>query len=177
LRSVAAASGCRGIEAEICLVEATALHAMHADEAARERVHRALAVTTPDQFVRLFADEGRPISTLLRQVDGELRRGEYQEVPYREFVPRLLTMLIRSQGASPAAPTPSGAAVPPVEPLTEREREIIRLIARGCSNQEVARELFLGVSTVKWHLLNIYGKLQVQSRTQAVAHARELGLV
>jgi DNA-binding CsgD family transcriptional regulator len=64
-----------------------------------------------------------------------------------------------------------------VEPLTEREQEILHLLAVGYSNQAVAQELFMGVSTVKWHLINIYGKLQVKNRTQAVARAREVGLV
>lgn len=177
LRDVAAASGCRGLEAEICLALALALHALHDDAAAREQVHGALAVTLPDQCIRLFVDAGRPIAALLRQVDGELRRQEFAAVPYREYVPRLLALLSKSQGAAPAMPAPTPAAAPLVEPLTEREEEIIKLIASGQSNQDVARELFLGVSTVKWHLLNIYGKLQVQSRTQAVARARQLGLV
>jgi LuxR family maltose regulon positive regulatory protein len=64
-----------------------------------------------------------------------------------------------------------------VEPLTAREREIMQLIATGCSNQDVATQLIMGVSTVKWHLINIYGKLQVRNRTQAVARARTLGLL
>ncbi len=176
LWGVASASGCRGLEAEICLAQALALHAVHDGEAARERVHRALAVTIPDQFKRLFADEGPPIVALLRQINDELRREEHAGAPYRGYVPRLLALLTQSQGASPAllAPTPAPQLV---EPLTEREEEIIKLIAIGCSNQDVARELFLGVSTVKWHLLNIYAKLQVQSRTQAVAQARQLGLL
>ncbi|HWI65698.1 MAG TPA: LuxR C-terminal-related transcriptional regulator, partial [Symbiobacteriaceae bacterium] len=73
-----------------------------------------------------------------------------------------------------AARTP--ASVLP-EPLTEREQEILQLLAAGCSNQAIAERLFMGVSTVKWHLINIYGKLQVGSRTQAVARARAVGLL
>ena len=65
---------------------------------------------------------------------------------------------------------------PLVEPLTERELELLRLVAAGRSNQEIAQELFLAIGTVKKHLNNIFGKLGVSSRTQAVAHARELNL-
>jgi LuxR family maltose regulon positive regulatory protein len=64
-----------------------------------------------------------------------------------------------------------------IEPLTERELELLRLVAGGRSNQEIAQALFLAVGTVKKHLNNIFGKLGVNSRTQAVARARELDLL
>jgi LuxR family maltose regulon positive regulatory protein len=64
-----------------------------------------------------------------------------------------------------------------VEPLSAREREVLHLIADGCTNQEIAQQLVLALGTVKRHISNIYGKLTVQSRTQAVARARELGLL
>ena len=63
-----------------------------------------------------------------------------------------------------------------MEPLSERELEILRLIAAGHSNQKIADALVIAVSTVKKHINNIYGKLEVQSRTQALARARELNL-
>ena len=64
-----------------------------------------------------------------------------------------------------------------VEPLSEREREVLRLVAAGLSNQEIAARLIVGVSTVKKHINNIFGKLAVRSRTQALARARELNLL
>ena len=64
-----------------------------------------------------------------------------------------------------------------VEPLSEREVEVLQLLADGLSNQEVAQRLFITVRTVKWHNSNIYGKLGVRSRTQAVAKARLLGVL
>jgi LuxR family maltose regulon positive regulatory protein len=64
-----------------------------------------------------------------------------------------------------------------IEPLTDREREILRLIAEGKSNGEISRRLYLALSTVKGHNLRIFAKLQVQSRTEAVARARELDLL
>ena len=66
---------------------------------------------------------------------------------------------------------------PIVEPLTERERQILQLIAEGLTNKEIAHNLVLSVGTVKVHAHNIYGKLQVNRRTEAVARARELGLL
>ena len=64
-----------------------------------------------------------------------------------------------------------------VEPLSQRELEILQLIAQGLSNREIGERLFLALDTVKGHNRRIYGKLQVQSRTEAVARARELGLL
>jgi LuxR family maltose regulon positive regulatory protein len=66
---------------------------------------------------------------------------------------------------------------PLVEPLTERELEVLRLIAQGLSNREISERLFLAISTIKGHTRIIFDKLQVQRRTEAVARARELGLL
>jgi LuxR family transcriptional regulator, maltose regulon positive regulatory protein len=85
----------------------------------------------------------------------------------------------RAAELAPAAPTPRrpGSAQPLIEPLSERELEVLRLIAAGLSNQAIGRQLHIAEGTVKRHVNNIYGKLQVGSRTQAVAVARELGLL
>jgi LuxR family maltose regulon positive regulatory protein len=64
-----------------------------------------------------------------------------------------------------------------IEPLSDRELELLHLIAAGMSNSQIAEQLVVTVGTVKWHLNNIYGKLDVRSRTQAAARARELGLL
>jgi LuxR family maltose regulon positive regulatory protein len=79
--------------------------------------------------------------------------------------------------AEEKSPRSPGAASPLIEPLTERELELLRLVAAGYTNQEMAQELFLAIGTVKKHLNNIFGKLAVGSRTQAVARARELDLL
>jgi LuxR family maltose regulon positive regulatory protein len=80
-----------------------------------------------------------------------------------------------------APPTSDRAAerrpAPQADPLTERELEVLHLVARGLSNREIAQELVLAVTTVKKHASNIYGKLGVHSRIQAVARAQELGLL
>ncbi len=65
----------------------------------------------------------------------------------------------------------------PMIPLSEREREVLRLLANGMSNRDIAEALVITVGTVKWYFNSIYGKLNVRSRTQAVAQAREAGLL
>lgn len=179
LREIAAATGCRGLEAEALVALALALSGQGDTPAARTCVQAALVLTAPAGFVRLYADGGRPILALLGQIGGELWRGRHTDAAYRSYVERLLASLAADIPAVAEAPALGGApaALALAEPLTERERQILQRITVGASNQDVARELFMGVSTVKWHLLNIYGKLQARNRTEAVAHARALGLV
>lgn len=89
-----------------------------------------------------------------------------------DYVQRLLAAFVaKGQPPLPARPQPL------VEPLSERELEVLRLVAAGLSNREIAEELVVAVSTVKSHANHIFGKLGVKSRTQAVAQAKELGLL
>lgn len=80
------------------------------------------------------------------------------------------------RGDRPGAP-PATAAQPLLEPLSERELEVLRLIAQGLSNRDIGQRLFLALNTVKGHNRRIFGKLQAQNRTEAVARARQLGLI
>ena len=87
-------------------------------------------------------------------------------------------MARRSAGEKPAAATPSATQQPSlVEPLSKRELEVLGLVVQGLSNREIAEELVVAVSTVKTHIRNIYGKLAVSSRTQALVRARSLRLI
>jgi LuxR family maltose regulon positive regulatory protein len=95
------------------------------------------------------------------------------------YVGRLLAAFSAEQGGggdkSPLDPVPPSQHLG--EPLSQRELEVLRLIARGLSNREISDRLFLALDTVKGHNQKIFGKLQVQRRTEAVARARELGLL
>ena len=133
---------------------------------ALERLSRAVELAAPGDYYRAFLDEDEAVLDLLHDV--------------RRTAPAFVDQLIEFAGlAEPDDDaTQKFAAVQPlVEPISEREMEVLLLVASGLSNREVAHELVIALGTVKRHLNNIYGKLGVHSRTSAVARARELGLL
>jgi LuxR family maltose regulon positive regulatory protein len=126
-------------------------------------LERALTLAEPEGYVRLFIGEGPPMARLLAEAAD---RGVMAD-----YAGRLLSVFDgESQIASPDSQ-------PLIEPLSDRELEVLHLIAQGLSNREIAERLYLALSTVKGHNRVIYGKLGVQRRTEAVARARELGLL
>jgi LuxR family maltose regulon positive regulatory protein len=151
------------------VVKALAQDSSGASAEATKSLDHALSLAEPAGYVRIFVDEGAPLVTLLRRITGE--------GTHRNYALRLLdAMPIQVQ--SQAKPAPEGVKRPGViGPLSERELEVLRLIAAGRSNKEIASELFLAVGTIKKHTNNIFGKLGVESRTQAVARARELSIL
>jgi LuxR family maltose regulon positive regulatory protein len=140
-------------------------HSLGGDDAqALSVLDEALALAAPGGHIRLFVDEGPPMARLVSAVaerDGE-----------SEHVARLLAAFADEGVMSTSRPQKSL-----VEPLSERELEILRLISRGLSNQQIGERLFIALSTVKGHNRNIFGKLHVQRRTEAIARARELDLL
>jgi LuxR family transcriptional regulator, maltose regulon positive regulatory protein len=161
---------------KILVLHALALHA-HGDAAgALTTLKRALSLAAPESYVRVFVDEGPAMAELL----GEAQR--------HSIVPDYAAKLLAAFGVGLAARDLRLAEVQPtlrlkplastlVEPLTDRELEILRLIAEGHSNQAIADTLVIAVSTVKRHINNLFGKLTVQSRTQALLRARALQLL
>ena len=103
-----------------------------------------------------------------------------QRAPARDIHPGYLAALVRACGQAGSAPPPgrATAALPGMtEPLTDREVEVLRLLAAGKSNQRIAHELFVALDTVKKHVTHVLGKLGAANRTEAVARARQLGLI
>lgn len=156
-------------ELEGGILRALALQALGRPEAALRALDHALLLALPGGFIRTFLDEAPAITPLLRAV---ARGGEA-----REYAGQLLAALAPSHDTIALAQPAPRAHQPLAEPLTERELAVLRLVAEGASNQEIAARAFIAVNTVKKHLKNVFGKLDASSRTQAVARARELGLL
>jgi LuxR family maltose regulon positive regulatory protein len=140
-------------------LRAVALQAQGELDQVMEALESALSMAEPEGYVRTFIDVGEPMAALLRAAAS---RGIAVD-----YVRRLLEPF--GEVGAPSTDL--------LEPLTERELEVLPLLAAGLSNREIAAELFLAVGTVKKHTGNIYGKLDVHSRTQATGRARELGLI
>jgi len=168
-----------GSAIEILIVRALAHQALGEMPESLQDLARALALGEPEGYVRAFVDEGAPMATALRRAR---TRGVAPE-----YAARLLDAFVASpvgQGRTEPAVPPrllegavlDGHMSPLVEPLTAREREIVRLIAAGASNREIAERLFVAMATVKTHIASIFGKLGVKSRTQAAAKAKALDL-
>jgi LuxR family maltose regulon positive regulatory protein len=174
LLQLAEAQGRTGSVIEILILQAEGLYASGEMKQAIERLSRALALAEPEGYIRLFVDEGVPMAHLLEQ----MRRARADQPGSTRYREHLLAELHRAGHA-----TDSTVAVPSSgmdlfgEALSERELEVLRLIVAGCSNREIADRLVIAVSTVKWYINAIYGKLQVESRTKAIARARELNIV
>jgi LuxR family maltose regulon positive regulatory protein len=126
-------------------------------------LERALSLAEPEGYVRVFVAEGEPVARLLYLA------AERGIAP--AYAGRLLAAL---PALEPAVQEPQAEML---EPLSERELDVLRLIAKGLSNKEIAERLVVSLRTVKWHASNIYGKLAVKNRTQAVAKARSLGIL
>ncbi|MFN2304334.1 MAG: LuxR C-terminal-related transcriptional regulator [Anaerolineales bacterium] len=164
LQGAAEASGRMGSLIESFVLQALAYQAQEDIPEALESLASALKLAHPQGYRRIFINEGLPIFELLQRAGSRGIEPEYvaELVSAFELIPeyKIATQL-----------------QPLIEPLSDRELEVIHLIASGCTNSEIAEELFITVGTVKAHTNNIYRKLNVRNRTQAIAQARALGLL
>jgi LuxR family maltose regulon positive regulatory protein len=166
LRQQREAQGWQDERLRVLVLEALA-HAAHGDVGqATRRLAEALSLAEPGGCIRLFVDEGEPMRRLLATMPDEGGR-------MKAYLDRLRAAFTASQDLHPS----SLIAHPLYEPLSQRELEILRLIAQGLSNQEIADRLCLSLSTIKGHNREIFARLQVQRRTEAVARARAAGLL
>jgi LuxR family maltose regulon positive regulatory protein len=163
LLEAAQAAGRTAHVIKVRALQALAFQAQGDDGRALSALEHALRLAEPEHYVRTFVDEGEPMARLLRRA--------LTECVTRDYAGRLLAAFAEG----PQAVSPAAQAL--VEPLTEREMEVLRLIAAGLSNREIAHELVVAVSTVKSHINHIYGKLDVKNRIQAIARARTLELL
>ncbi len=159
---------------EILILHALACQIQGDIPAALEYLKQALMLAEPEGYVRLFVDEGQPMAQLLSTALASGIKPDYTA--------RLLSYFVSAEHNS--THVPHAGSAPPIspsqaliEPLSQRELEVLRLVAQGLSNREISERLFIALVTVKVHNSKIFEKLQVRRRTEAVARARELGLL
>ena len=146
---------------KILVLQALACKAQDDETRALTTLKRALELAEPEGYVRTFLDEGAHMAALLHQAVAKGVSPSYSSRLLGEF-------------GNFAERPPAGSLS---EPLSERELEVLRLVASGMSNAEVSRALFISLATVKKHINKIYRKLGRHSRTSAVARARERNLL
>jgi LuxR family transcriptional regulator, maltose regulon positive regulatory protein len=181
LREAAAAKGRTGSLIELGTVTARARRACGDEAAALAALAEAVTLAWPQGYIRVFVEEGAPLSALVGQLITGQRRGPGTLLPGApaEYLSRLAAACQQSDLAVPAAARPDGqvAGAGLIEPLTDRELQVLDLLAAGTPNQQIADELFVALETVKKHVSHILAKLGAANRTQAVARGRELGLL
>jgi LuxR family maltose regulon positive regulatory protein len=156
---------------KVMVLQSVALHAHGDKDKAVQQLGEALALAEPGGFIRTFVDEGLPMARLLAE------SAAHGMMP--DYITKLLAAFEaetrKSEGKPDLPPAPPVQSL--IEPLSRRELEVLRLVALGLSNREIGERLFLALDTIKGHNRRIYEKLLVQSRTEAIARARELGLL
>jgi ATP-dependent transcriptional regulator len=155
LLAIAEEGGRGGVVIELLILQSLALKGWDRSDSALNVLQRAITLARHEGYVRVFVDEGESMLSLLRLFVA--RHGA------TDYTARLLNSFTRKTELPDA--------------LNERELEVLRLLATGMSNREIAEALFITVGTVKWHASHIYTKLGVKNRGQAVARARELQLI
>jgi LuxR family maltose regulon positive regulatory protein len=185
LRRLSECAGWTGITLKLLALEALAWQTEQNLDRAMVTLVESLALAEPEGYVQSFVDQGEPMARLLSAVGADLRqhpdRYEHQPAAILAYVHKLLEAL----GVPPAS-TQSAGQQPGIaharsetllDPLSDRELQVLRLLNTPLSSTEIAEQLYLSVNTVRSHIKSIYGKLDVHRRTEAISHARELGLL
>jgi LuxR family maltose regulon positive regulatory protein len=160
---------------EIRLLQALAHQRLHEESQALAALSEAVRLGEPEGYLRSFVEEGTSMAVLLSKLQEEQRK--VGPTPYLDRVLAAFPQQNRRHESQHQRVAEHTLVQPLQEPLSERELQVLQLIARGASNQEITQELVIVVDTVKRHVSHIFAKLGVQNRVQAVRRARELGLV
>ena len=175
--SPARAAGRWGSVIELLVLQVLVLNLERRVPEALTALEEALALAEPEGYFRVFADEGEPMDRLLRLAYRNREGG------HKKYIARLLEAISPEsiQTSLDTAELPEARPIKSrpilVDPLTERELEVLRMIIRGNSNREIADQLVITVGTVKAHVSSIFSKLDVRSRTQAISKVNQLGLL
>ncbi|HEX9069725.1 MAG TPA: LuxR C-terminal-related transcriptional regulator [Ktedonobacterales bacterium] len=155
---------------EMLILEAEAHGASRAIPQAQSTLWQALRLAHPERYQRLFLDEGPTMAALLKSALNAI-----PEHDLAVYARHLLDTLEREGASMPGSQPP--APLPLAEPLTPQERRVLRLVAEGLSNQQIAMQLVISVATAKKHVSNLLGKLGAANRTQVLVRAREYDLL
>lgn len=166
LRHQIEAKGWQDERLRVMVLQAVALHAHGEIDTALQVLSEALVLAEPGGLIRIFVDEGAPLAELLSKM-------QHNSARQQAYIHTLLASFGHATASQPVSFNQDAL----IEPLSQRELEVLQLIAQGCSNREIGKRLFLALDTVKGHNRRIFEKLQVQRRTEAIARARELGLL
>jgi len=172
LEESARSAGRQGRLIEITILKALVMHRMGQKTQADNALTESLNLAEPEGYLRIFLDEGQSMQMLLAQW---LARCSANHL--RDYVIRVLSQFDAESHMTPAAQGEVFQASNLVEPLSPRELEVLHLMAVGRTNQAIAQQLIVAPGTVKAHAASIYRKLDVTNRTEAVARARQLGIL
>ena len=167
VREMARAHGMTTARIEALALQAVVHHRQGESSQAQATLLEALTLADPQGYVRRFIGLGTEMTALLRKINTS------QQPPH---ITRYIESLLQAAGEPPETP-PRKPQPALIEPLSERELEVLTTVAEGLTNRETAQRLYIAESTVKSHLNSVYGKLDVTNRTEAVAKARHLGLI
>ncbi len=157
------------------IVNALALDAAGEDSSARRELGKALRMGEHGGFIRSFIDEGEPLLKLLRKIHEDIRIESVSHIS--DNFSAYVGSLLEAAGEVPQNVDQPVSFDAPLETLTDKECEILSLLSAGKSNKAMARHLSVSDNTIKWHLRNVYEKLGVNNRTQAVSAGRKFGLI
>lgn len=181
LRQFAGAIAYTGILISALVLQALALQDKGLTAQAITTLAQALSQAEPEGYVRTFVDEGPPMADLLLKVLKAQQKGRLAAFNFSADYAGKLLAAIQPDVADPNSLTTTGSirrsVQPLLNPLSERELEVLRLIANGLSNQQIMQKLIVEKNTLKTHIRHLYRKLNVRSRTQAVMRASELNLL
>ncbi len=144
--------------------------------AAHRSLRKALQLAKPGRYIRCFLDEGEGVIQLIREAYQNIFGGPTHDDVEWDANQTFIEELLAASGTD-LTRNPAKVRRPPMQPLSDREKEILIFLANGVSNKEMAQKLFVSENTIKFHLKNVYSKLGVANRLQAINAARQLGLI